>query len=71
MSLGGRPCAQGKKRELVPAIPMSWAKRLSNYEVQRGSETSQALTPRQLRRFHQKRRAQESRAAQAKAEVAS
>ena len=52
MSLGGRPCALGKKREIVPAIPMSRATRRGNYERQ---NYGFPLTPRQVRRLKQKR----------------
>lgn len=58
MSLGGRPCAQGKKREIVPAVPMGWNTRLANYRRQNGCEQ---LTPRQLRRLTKKSEAHERR----------
>jgi hypothetical protein len=46
MSLGGRPCALGKKREIVPAIPMSPNRRIIGYF----KNTGNMETPRQLRR---------------------
>jgi hypothetical protein len=58
MSLGGRPCALGKKREIVPAVPLGWGKRLMHY----GNDVFK-LTPRQRRRFTQKKRAQNGGAA--------
>lgn len=51
MSLGGRPCALGKKRVLVPAIPMSWHDRVGHYCQ---TNNSPYLTPRQWRRTEKK-----------------
>ena len=31
MSLGGRPCAQGIRREIVPAVPLTFDARLKGY----------------------------------------
>lgn len=36
MSLGGRPCEQGKKREIVPAVPLTWGARAVGYARQAG-----------------------------------
>ena len=64
MSLGGRPCALGKKREIVPAIPMSWETRLDHYQDRNGGEDG-TLTPSQRRRWLKKKHAQAARAQRA------
>lgn len=51
MSLGGRPCELGKKRELVPAVPTSWHARIGYYCR---TNTSPYLTSRQWRRAEKK-----------------
>ena len=58
MSLGGRPCALGKKRELVPAVPMGWGTRLANYRRQNGGLR---ITAPQMRRLTKKSEAMERR----------
>jgi hypothetical protein len=64
MSLGGRPCALGTKREIVPAVPMDQWARLDNYAVQNGGG-DKVLTPRQRRRWLKKKHAQAARARRA------
>lgn len=63
MSLGGRPCEQGKKREIVPAVPLTRKARLTNYARQAGRLTEAGTiaaawrpTPAQSRRLTKKRR---------------
>ena len=70
MSLGGRPCEQGIKREIVPAVPLTLDARLKGYARQAGalgkdSETAPAWawkpTPRQRRRAEKKCRHHDAR----------
>lgn len=68
MSLGGRPCAQGKKREIVPAVPLTDEARAMNYARQAGLLTTEGEisiawepTPRQFRRMEKKRRHHDAR----------
>ena len=63
MSLGGRPCEQGKKREIVPAVPLTTTARAKGYARQAGQVTEDGEisiawepTPRQWRRMEKKRR---------------
>ncbi len=71
MSLGGRPCAQGKPREIVPAVPLTWDARMLGYARQAGMLTGDGEvsiawqpTPRQWHRLEQKRRHHDARAAE-------
>ena len=68
MSLGGRPCAQGIRREIVPAVPLTWDARRKGYARQAGavSEDGQVaatwqLTPRQRQRAQKKQRHHDAR----------
>jgi hypothetical protein len=70
VSLGGRPCAQGKKREIVPAVPMTWDARMKGYARQAGAVGEDGeitaswwhrVTPRQCRRLEKKRRHHDAR----------
>ena len=68
MSLGGRPCAQGRKRELVPAIPLTPHARMTGYARQAGMLTREGgistawePTPRQRRRAGKKQRHHDAR----------
>lgn len=70
MSLSGRPCAQGKKRKIVPAVPMTWHARRRGYARQAGAVSedgeiaaSWEPTPRQWHRLEQKRRHHDARKA--------
>jgi len=72
MSLGGRPCAQGKRREIVPAVPLTWDARLTGYARQAGGLTPDGeisiawlFTPRQLHRAVKKQRHHDARASRA------
>jgi len=69
MSLGGRPCAQGKRREIIPAVPFSPHTRTVTYARQAGrvfEDGSIAATwqpaPAQRRRIQKKRRHHDARA---------
>ncbi len=71
MSLGGRPCAQGVRREIVPAVPLAWNARMANYARQAGAVCKDGRiaawwqpTPRQWHRLEQKRRHHDARAAE-------
>ena len=70
MSLGGRPCAQGIRREIVPAVPLTWNARMTNYARQAGRITEDGevdagwlVSPRLWRRLEQKRRHHDAKAA--------
>ncbi len=70
MSLGGRPCAQGVRREIVPAVPLTWNARMANYARQAGriGEDGEVVagwlvSDRQWRRLEQKRRHHDAKAA--------
>lgn len=72
MSLGGRPCAQGIRREIVPAVPLTWDARMKGYARQAGALSEDAeiavtwcATPRQQRRMEKKQRHHDARAAAA------
>jgi len=72
VSLGGRPCAQGKRREIVPAVPLTDEARTKNYARQAGlltkdGEVSIAWlpTPAQRRRAGKKLRHHNARAGDA------
>lgn len=69
MSLGGRPCAQGKRREIVPAVPLTREARQTGYARQAGMLTRDGgisiawlPTPRQERRSRKKQRHHDARA---------
>lgn len=68
MSLGGRPCEQGKRREIVPAVPLTSEARSEGYARQAGQlakdgEISIAWepTPSQRRRLDKKQRHHDAR----------
>ena len=68
MSLSGRPCAQGKRREIVPAVPLTWSARMKGYARQAGAVGEDGeiaagwqLTPRQRRRGQKKQRHHDAR----------
>ena len=68
MSLGGRPCAQGKKREIVPAVPLTPQARVKGYARQAGKLTEDGEisiawqpTSRQWRRAGKKQRHHDAR----------
>ena len=70
MSLGGRPCAQGTRREIVPAVPLTWNARMANYARQAGriGEDGEVVagwlvSDRQWHRLEQKRRHHDAKAA--------
>ena len=70
MSLGGRPCAQGIRREIVPAVPLTLDARLKSYARQAGRLSEDGLdapgwepTPRQRRRAEKKYRHHDARTA--------
>jgi hypothetical protein len=72
MSLGGRPCEQGKKREIVPAVPLTHEARMKNYARQAGRLTEDGgisiawlPTLRQYRRLNKKDRHHTARAGSA------
>ena len=68
MSLGGRPCAQGKKREIVPAVPITRDARIAGYARQAGAvgedggiTVTWQPTARQRRRTGKKQRHHDAR----------